>query len=156
MANILSQGNFGEQLARHFAKKKNLRPFQPDWIVTDNNGNYTFLEVKTKSMFEKPPFDAQGLDLRQVYMYEQARNDLGIRTLIIIVELPDKRKNPNWMHVEEIPVRYQYLDVLEQGKKFTTKTGKIRLYPLESFDRDKELEKWVYNHKEEVLHGIIN
>ena len=118
---ILEQGIEGEKLARLILKDKfkvdNI--FQADWIVL-KNGKYYVIEVKHKQLFKSPPFDGQGLDIRQVNARIKFYKDTGIRCLFLVMD-KDTGK-----------VYWQWLDVLEYTEHFTTRNN-IRIYNITKF-----------------------
>lgn len=94
--------------------------FQADWIV-EKNGSYYVVEVKHKEMFKAPPFDGHGLDVRQVKSRMRFFRRFNIRCLFLVIDLKGR-------------VFWQWLDVLEQGRKFDTRKG-VRIYAIEGFNR---------------------
>lgn len=118
---ILEQGIEGEKLARIILKDKfkvdNI--FQADWIVLKDN-KYYVIEVKHKQLFKSPPFDGQGLDIRQVNIRIKFYKDTGIRCLFLVIDKDTER------------TYWQWLDVLEHTEYFTTKNN-IRIYNITKF-----------------------
>ena len=94
--------------------------FQADWLV-EKNGKYYVVEVKHKEMFKAPPFDGHGLDVRQVNARMRFFRAHGIRCLFLVIDMKGR-------------IFWQWLDVLEQGRKFDTKRG-VRVYDIDSFVR---------------------
>lgn len=117
---ITDIGREGEELARIIIKEKwkcdDL--FQADWLVT-KNGVWYIVEVKHKAKFIPPPFEGHGLDIRQVKARMKFFEDTGIRCIFLVLDLDG---NTYW----------QWLDILEQGKKHDTKNC-VRIYPLQGF-----------------------
>lgn len=94
--------------------------FQADWLV-EKNGKYYVVEVKHKEMFKAPPFDGHGLDVRQVNARMRFFRAHGIRCLFLVIDMKGR-------------IFWQWLDVLEQGRKFDTKRG-VRVYDINGFVR---------------------
>lgn len=115
-------GKEGERLARTILidRFKVDGIFQADWIV-EKNGNYYVVEVKHKEMFKAPPFDGHGLDIRQVKSRMRFFRKYNIRCLFLVIDMTGK-------------VFWQWLDVLEQRRKFDTKNG-VRIYAIEGFNK---------------------
>lgn len=115
-------GKEGERLARTVLidKFKVDGIFQADWIV-EKNDNYYVVEVKHKEMFKAPPFDGHGLDIRQVKSRMKFFRKFNIRCLFLVIDMTGK-------------VFWQWLDVLEQGRKFDTRKG-VRIYAIEGFNK---------------------
>lgn len=119
---LTTQGIEGEKKARLFLKQfvKADTIFQLDWLFKYKD-KYYCLEVKNKELFIPPPFYGQGLDVRQVITRLQFYKDTGIRCLFIVFDTDNK-------------IYYQWLDVLENTKHFTTKNN-IRIYNIEYFKK---------------------
>lgn len=115
-------GKEGERLARKVLidRFKVDGIFQADWIV-EKNDSYYVVEVKHKEMFKAPPFDGHGLDVRQVRARMKFFRRFGIRCLFLVIDMTGK-------------VFWQWLDVLEQGRKFDTRKG-VRIYAIEGFNK---------------------
>ena len=115
-------GKEGERLARTVLidRFKVDGIFQADWIV-EKNDTYYVVEVKHKEMFKAPPFDGHGLDIRQVKSRMKFFRKFNIRCLFLVIDMTGK-------------VFWQWLDVLEQGRKFDTRKG-VRIYAIEGFNR---------------------
>ena len=115
-------GKEGEMLARTVLidRFKVDGIFQADWLV-EKNGKYYVVEVKHKEMFKAPPFDGHGLDVRQVKARMKFYRALGVRCMFLVIDMSGK-------------IYWQWLDVLEQGRKFDTKRG-VRIYSLDGFIR---------------------
>ena len=115
-------GKEGERLARTVLidKFKVDGIFQADWIV-EKNDTYYVVEVKHKEMFKAPPFDGHGLDVRQVKSRMKFFRKFNIRCLFLVIDMTGK-------------VFWQWLDVLEQGRKFDTRKG-VRIYAIEGFNK---------------------
>lgn len=115
-------GKVGERMARDVLKN-DFRVdgiFQPDWMI-QKRGKYYVVEVKHKAMFEAPPFDGHGLDVRQVNARIRFWKDTGIRCMFLVIDMDGN-------------IFWQWLDVLEKGEHFDTKNG-IRVYNLNGFIR---------------------
>ena len=119
---ITDIGREGEKLARIILKEKIKVDgiFQADWIVR-KDGRYYCVEVKHKDRFKAPPFDGHGLDVRQVNARMAFYMDTGIRCLFLVIDTDNT-------------VLWQWLDVLEDGNKFTTKNG-VRIYDIKGFKK---------------------
>lgn len=117
---ITEVGRKGEQIARDILKNRFKVDgiFQADWMVM-KDGKYYVVEVKHKEMFKAPPFDGHGLDIRQVMAREEFYKRTGIRCLFLVIDMSGV-------------VYWQWLDVLEGKRKFTTRNV-IRVYALEGF-----------------------
>lgn len=113
-------GKVGERMARavliHDFRVDDI--FQPDWMIRIGS-KYYVVEVKHKAMYEAPPFDGQGLDVRQVNARMRFWKDTGIRCIFLVIDM-------------EGNIYVQWLDVLEKGEHFDTKNG-IRVYNLNGF-----------------------
>ena len=120
---ITEQGLVGERMARLVLKNKfkadNI--FQADWLVYKNN-KYYVIEVKYKELFQSPPFDGQGLDIRQVKARIKFYQDTQIRCLFLIFTKPEQN------------IYWQWLDVLEKTNFFDTRNG-IRIYNIKYFNK---------------------
>ena len=114
-------GKKGEQQARQVLKSMGYEVQSPDWMALKDD-EFTCFEVKKKERFTPPPFEGHGLDSRQIYLREKLLLKTGIRTYLLIFEVPTDL------------VFGQWLDILEMGKKFITK-NRIVIYPLESFEK---------------------
>lgn len=114
-------GKEGERLARIILKNYFCVDdiFQADWIISKNNEWYV-IEVKHKARFTAPPFDGHGLNAYQADMRLRFYKEKGIRCLLLVIDS------------ETDEIFWGWLDVLEQGEKFTTKNG-IRIYPITSY-----------------------
>lgn len=114
-------GKEGESLARVILQKqmKVDKIFQADWLISKGN-KWFVVEVKHKELYKSPPFDGQGLDVRQVNMRLNFYKDTGIRCLFLVIDKDTKL------------VYWQWLDKLEETKHMTTKNG-IRIYNIEHF-----------------------
>ena len=112
-------GKEGERQARILLKRLGFEVQSPDWLAVKDN-NWTCFEVKRKERFLAPPFDGHGLDSRQIYLRMRLLFEKDIRTFLMIFEIPTEL------------IFGEYLDVLENGKKFVT-MNKIVIYSLESF-----------------------
>jgi len=119
--NQFTLGQDGEKKALAILKKLGFECSSPDWLVCKNEV-YTIIEVKRKDRFTPPPFFGHGLDTRQIYLRMNFFKKTGIRTFLMIFETKTES------------IWGQYLDVLEDNNNgFTTKTGKIKVYPLGEF-----------------------
>lgn len=114
-------GKEGEQQARLILKKLGYEVQSPDWLGLKDD-EFTCFEIKKKERFTPPPFEGHGLDSRQIYLREKLFLKTGIRTYLMIFEVPTGL------------IFGQWLDVLEQGKKHIT-LNRIVIYPLENFER---------------------
>ena len=115
-------GKEGERLARTVLidRFKVDGIFQADWIV-EKNDTYYVVEVKHKEMFKAPPFDGHGLDIRQVKSRMKFFRKFNIRCLFLVIDMTGK-------------VFWQWLDVLERGRKFDTRKG-VRIYAIEGYNK---------------------
>ena len=118
---ITFEGIQGEKKARELLKGLGWQVQQLDWIGKKDN-QWTIFEVKVRELFDPPPFLGTGLDKRQIFLREQLRKDLGLRTMLIVFI---KGTNDTYS---------QYIDILENGKFYDTKND-IRIYPLENFTK---------------------
>lgn len=118
---ITIEGNEAEAFAREFLKSINITNIQQfDWFIKLNN-KYYILEVKSRQLYQPPPFLGTGLDIKQLNLRRQVFNDLGIDTILFVV---DKENNK---------IYYQSIfNYLEKTKFFDTK-NKIRIYNIEHF-----------------------
>jgi len=118
---ITEQGLVGEKMARVILKDKfkvdNI--FQADWLILKDS-KYYLVEVKRKELFKSPPFDGQGLDIRQVNARIKFYKNTDIRCLFLVITLPEEN------------IYWQWLDVLEDTKYFDTR-NKIRIYNIKYF-----------------------
>ena len=112
-------GKEGEAQARLILKKQGYTVQSPDWLGV-KDGKWVCFEIKKKERFLKPPFDGHGLDERQIFLRKQLFEATGIRTMLMIFEVPTGK------------VFYRHLDILENGKRFVTR-NKVVIYPLENF-----------------------
>ena len=119
---ITGIGREGELLARSVLidRFKVDGIFQADWLV-EKNGKFYVVEVKHKEMFKAPPFDGHGLDVRQVKARMRFFRATGVRCMFLVIDMTGR-------------IFWQWLDVLERGKKFDTKKG-VRIYALDGFVR---------------------
>ena len=121
-------GKEGEAQARVILKNLGYEVQSPDWLGLKDD-EFTCFEVKKKERFTAGfgcNFDGHGLDSRQIYLREKLFLKTGIRTYLMIFEVPIGL------------VFGQWLDILEGGKKYITK-NRIVIYPLESFENLKSL-----------------
>ena len=116
---ITTEGIESEIKARKILIKLGWQVQQLDWIG-DKDGQWTIFEVKTRELFTPPPFLGTGLDKRQIYLRNRLKDELKLRTLLVVFI-----KNSD-------DIYWQYLDVLEEGRHFDTKND-IRIYPIENF-----------------------
>lgn len=119
---IVLQGIEAEKKARTLLKKHGWFIQQLDWIGKKND-RWVIFEVKDKELFQPPPFLGTGLDKSQIYLRNQLLKDLGLQTILLVFI-----KNTE-------DVYYQYLDILESGEYFDTKSN-IRIYPIKNFNKD--------------------
>jgi hypothetical protein len=119
---ITEQGREGEILAMKYLKSKcKCEIFQADWLAY-KNGKYYVIEVKYKELYKSPPFDGQGLNVRQVVSRMKFFQDTSIRCYFLCITKPDNQ------------VIGQWLDILESGRKFDTRNN-IRIYDIAGFQR---------------------
>jgi hypothetical protein len=119
---ITNEGIEAEKKARMFLKQKGIHNIQQfDWFVKINN-QYFIIEVKSRELFNPPPFYGTGLDHRQLNLRVQVYNDLGIDTILLVFE-----SNTNNVYMQK-------LSVLEKTEYFDTK-NKIRIYNIEHFEK---------------------
>lgn len=116
---ITLEGIESEKKAREILIKLGWQVQQIDWIGK-RDGEWTIFEIKMRELFEPPPFKGTGLDKRQIFLRNQLKEELKLRTMLMIFV-----KNTT-------DIFWQYLDILEQGKYFDTKNN-IRIYPIENF-----------------------
>ena len=116
-------GKEGERQAMDFLKAKGFEIQSPDWFGY-KNGEWVCFEIKKKERYQPPPFEGHGLDERQIYLRNKLRKGTGIRTMLIIFEVPTNK------------IFFRYLDLLEAGEKYRTKNGVI-IYPLKNFVEHK-------------------
>jgi len=116
-------GKQGEQEARLLLKGIGFWLMQLDW-VGEKDGKYFVFEIKKKEKYNPPPFWGHGLDYRQVVARLRFQEKTGIRCIFLVKDVDDGI----WY--------WNYLDVLENGKKFMTK-NKIRIYPIDNFEQIK-------------------
>lgn len=123
---LKEDGIEGERLLYQYLKNNTNVSFmfQADWIY-EINGKMCIAEVKHQEYFKSPPFDGHGLPPYQVESRLKFQRDFGIRVVLYIFEKPyDKTGLMYW----------QYLDVLDNGKKYITNGQNKRvIYPIESF-----------------------
>ena len=112
-------GKEGEQKARLLLKQKGFWVGQSDWIGK-KDGKWWRFEIKRKARFMPPPFEGQGLDIRQVTYAMEFEKDTGIPTILLIYEIGTDK----WF--------MQTIKKLEIGEKFDTKNN-IRIYKLSNF-----------------------
>jgi len=63
---LTTDGIEAEQKARLFLKSKGLNNLQQiDWLLK-KDGEYYIFEVKQRELFEPPPFEGTGLDIKQI------------------------------------------------------------------------------------------
>ena len=123
MASNIIVGMQGEQHCRNYLAQKKHSFFQADLISMDKaTGKYYLWEVKHKERFRAPPFDGHGLSPWQVRHRLDFYEKTGIRPILYVL---DK---------ETGDVFVQALDVLASGDNFTTKTGKMVVFPIENFE----------------------
>ena len=120
---ITNEGIEGEQKARLLLKSLGYSVQQLDWIGK-KDGQWTIFEVKTRELFDPPPFLGTGLDIRQLNLRNQLFMELDLRTVLIVYE--KGKDNIYW----------QYLDILEAGTHFDTRNN-IRIYPIKNFINKK-------------------
>jgi hypothetical protein len=96
---------------------------QLDWICHKDN-QWTVIEVKERQLYTPDaefPHYGTGLDISQLWLREQLRQSLGLRTYMLVYE-----KGTDNVYGE-------FLDVLEkQGDYFDTRKN-IRIYPITHF-----------------------
>ena len=122
MTNEQELGKEGEQQARIFLKNQGFEIQSPDWLGY-KNGEWVCFEIKKKERFTAGggcDFDGHGLDEKQIYLRKRLQEKTGIRTMLIIFEIPTNK------------IFFRYLDLLEAGEKHRTKNG-IVIYPLKNF-----------------------
>jgi len=122
---ITEQGLQGEKMARLILKNKFKVDgiFQADWLVIKDS-KYYVVEVKHKEMFKSPPFNGQGLDIRQVKARMKFYAETGIRCLFLVINIPDNQGY------------WQWLDILEQTKYHDTR-NKVKVYDIKNFAKFK-------------------
>lgn len=111
---------------------------QPDAIFLRDNQLY-FVEAKSQSVYvgrslQYPtgaPFDGHGLPVDQADRYQLIYETTGIRTLLMVWD-----DTTFWM---------QYIDALESGQRYDTtgtRTGRRRIYPLDSFEEYPQMAQF--------------
>lgn len=119
---IDEQGRAGERLIMDWLIEKGTKEkFQPDCMFKWRD-KWICAEVKNQQMFKAPPFDGHGLPPYQVERRLQFQRETGIRVLLFVHEEGTDT------------VYYQWLDLLDRGKKALTQTGKRVIYPLSAFE----------------------
>jgi hypothetical protein len=117
-------GKEGEEKARIMLKKLGFLLTKPDWIG-EKEGKFIQFEIKMKSAaFTPPPFLGHGLDIYQINRRIALQEKHNLKCMVIIFE----KDSPN--------IYYQWLDKLEEGKRFDTRNG-IRIYPIEVYNKMK-------------------
>ena len=114
-------GREGEQQARIILSEMGFMVQSPDWLGRRDK-EWICFEIKKKERFLAPPFDGHGLDIRQIKLRTELLNDTGIRTYLMIFEVPT---NKIWG---------QFLDILDSSESVLTQTGKIKIYPLKNYE----------------------
>jgi len=122
---ITEEGIEAEKRGRAFLRSKGIYNVQQiDWLCKIGEKYYA-VEVKHRELFEPPPFQGTGLDIRQLELRRQLLTDLDIDTYLIVF-----LKDTNMVY-------WQLLSVLEAGNHFDTKNN-IRIYPIENFKCQEE------------------
>ena len=120
---INEEGIKAERLGREFMLKRGIRNHQQlDWIYK-HEGSYKIIEVKSRELFNPPPFSGTGLDIRQLDLRKQIYQDLGIDTTLLVFEKCTRN------------VYYQDISILMKGKYFDTR-NKIRIFPIVNFNKE--------------------
>jgi len=119
---ITLEGIEAEGKARTLLQNQGFDIQQLDWIGK-KNGKWLIFEVKQRELFQAPPFDGTGLDIKQIDLRRKLYNDLLIDTYLIVYEKGTKN------------IYGQFLfGVLEETEYFDTK-NKIRIYNLKNFKK---------------------
>ncbi len=79
------------------------------------------IAVKHKEMFNPPPFQGQGLDIRQVRARMAFYKDTGMRCLFLVIDASTGMQY------------WQWLDELENTKYFDTRNS-VRIYNVSQFN----------------------
>lgn len=122
---INEDGIQAERLGRLFLMDMGIHNLQQiDWLFKFN-GKYYAAEIKSRELFNPPPFLGTGLDITQLNLRKQIFDDLCIDTYLIVFEKDTER------------TYWQRLSVLESGEYFDTRNG-IRIYPITNFKCNDE------------------
>lgn len=122
---IKELGEIGQEKGRKLCRECFIETvFQIDWMSLTKNGIYILNEVKNQEPFEPPPFEGQGLPIRQVKARMRFYENKGIRCRFIVF-------NP----LDESEVLWQWLDILEEGQYHDTHINPRRIYPVKNFKR---------------------
>ena len=116
------EGIEAEQKARPILQASGFDIQQLDWIGKKDN-KWLIFEVKQRELFQAPPFDGTGLDIKQINLRRKLFNDLGIDTYLLVFE----------KGTENIYGEYLF-NKLEKTKYFDTK-NQIRIYNLINFKK---------------------
>jgi hypothetical protein len=115
-----------ESRARDLLKQDNFhRIMQIDWFAYKDN-KWTSFEVKERELYTPDQnflCYGTGLDLSQLWLREQLRQSLGIRTYLLVYE----RGTSN--------IYGQYLDALERAGEYIDTPRGIRIYPISHFKK---------------------
>jgi len=119
LKNIL-YGFDGERNIRKILTENNIHYFQADLLFSYNDKWY-LCEVKHQDIFVPPPFYGHGLPPWQVKARLKFQSIFGIRTILFVVDKESKK------------IYFQWLDVLDKGKRYFSHTGKRVIYPIDNF-----------------------
>ncbi len=120
---INEDGILAEKMGRDFLIKHGVKNLQQlDWIYK-HEGKYGIVEVKSRELFQPPPFLGTGADIRQIKLRQQLYEDLNIDTILLVFE-----KGTNNIY-------YQSLNKLLSGKYFDTRNN-IRIFPIINFIKE--------------------
>jgi hypothetical protein len=116
---IIFEGIEGEKKAREWLLVHGYNNIQQfDWFVK-TRGKYFIIECKWRELFEPPPFQGTGLDIKQIERRRQIYIDLDIETILLVFT--------------KCEIYYQKLfSVLEKTEYYDTK-NKIRIYNISNF-----------------------
>lgn len=98
---------------------------QIDWLCKSPNGRWVAIEVKDKDLFipgSNFPHYGTGLELRQLYLRRQIREELGIPAYLL-----ELSKSPDTVYFASLN------DLEKQGVYYDCLKEKTRIYPLEHF-----------------------
>ena len=120
---INEEGIAAERLGRVWLKSKGIHNIQQiDWLYKTGAGKYGIVEVKSRELFQPPPYWGTGLDERQVLLRRMLFDDLGIDTTILVFEKGTKN------------VYWQSLQKLLSTQPFKTRNN-ILIWPIENYNK---------------------
>lgn len=126
MANQIIDDIESRERAMNFLRGKGWQYIQqPDWCAV-NGDDWTVVEVKNKDLFTPGnnfPHFGIGLDKSQLFLRRKFQEGTGLRTYLINF-VPDTDEGYG-----------AYLDELDEKGGYYDTPGKIRIYPLEHFEK---------------------